>query len=110
MAETTILSVTATNGSNLTNLPIKNGQITFIQDKHKLAFDLDDKRVVYSEIIDIATEAGRKSLLAPVSGCYYFVVETSTLWTYRNGAWVQVTMTPAAIMSYIDETILGGAW
>ena len=85
-----ILSVTTTTGSKLSDLEIRNGQLIFVRDKHKLAFDFDDKRVIYKEIIDLATEASRTSLLAPVSGCYYFVVETETLWTYRDGEWIRV--------------------
>lgn len=90
MDETTILSIAATTGSNLPNVPVKNGQMIFVHDKHKLAFDLDDKRVIYKEIIELATEASRTSLLAPISGCYYFVVETALLWAYRDGEWIQI--------------------
>ena len=62
------------------------------------------------QIINIETDAERLALSSPVADSYYFVAETSSLWAYRSGTWVQITMTPAATMSYIDETILGGAW
>ena len=35
-----VLSVCATVGSKLPDLAIKDGQLIFVQDKHKIAFDL----------------------------------------------------------------------
>lgn len=97
MAEA-ILSVIATNASKLSDLAIKNGQMIYVQDKHKIAFDFDDKRVFYNEIRELATEAGRKSLLAPVAGAFYFVIDTAMLWTYRDGGWVRITTPPEDIV------------
>lgn len=92
-----ILSVCATVGSRLSDLAIKNGQLIFVQDKHKIAFDYSGKRVFYNQIEEIATEQDRKSILAPVTGLYYFVIDTAILWTYRNG-WVQITTSPQEIV------------
>lgn len=97
MAEA-ILSVIVTNASKLSDLAIKNGQMIYVQDKHKIAFDFDDKRVFYNEIRELATEAGRKSLLAPVAGAFYFVIDTAMLWTYRDGGWVCITTPPEDIV------------
>lgn len=100
MADTTtypILSVCATVGSRLSDLVIKNGQLIFVQDKHRIALDYGDKRVFYNQIEEIATEDERKSILAPVTGLYYFVIDTAVFWTYRNG-WVQITTSPQEIV------------
>lgn len=87
-----ILSVCTTVGSRLPSLAIKNGQLIFVRDKHKIAFDYDGKRDIYNTITELETESERTALLAPVTGMYYFVIETATLWTYQNG-WIQITAT-----------------
>lgn len=94
---TPILSVCATVGSKLPNLVITDGQLIFVQDKHKIALDYGGKRVFYNQIEELATDAERTSLLAPVTGCYYFVISTAVLWTYRDG-WVQITTPPKDVV------------
>lgn len=98
MADKNILSVIATVGSKLSDLAIKNGQLIFIQDKHKIALDFGGKRVFYNEIQELESEAARTALLAPISGAYYFVIDTAVLWTYNNG-WKQITTRPEDIIS-----------
>ena len=77
MADTnmkTVLSVCATVGSRLSDLVIKDGQLIFVQDKHKIALDFGGKRVFYNQIEELATESARTSMLAPVAGLFYFVI------------------------------------
>lgn len=93
----TILSVCATVASRLRDLEIKNGNLIFVQDKHKIALDYGGKRVFYNQIEELATEAERVAILAPVTGSYYFVIDTAVLWTYQNG-WVQMTTPPEEIV------------
>lgn len=111
MADTTttkpILSVYATVGSKLSELAIKDGQLIFVKDKHKIALDFGGKRTVYNQIEELATDGARTSLLAPVTGLYYFVVETAVLWTYRDG-WVQIT-TPPSTSWYFNSLALAKA-
>lgn len=102
MADTTlttapVLSVCATTGENVKNLTIKDGQLIFVQDKHRIAFDFGGKRRFYNQIEELNTEQERVSLLAPITGCYYFIIETAVLWTYQGG-WVQVTTKPEEIV------------
>ena len=92
------LSVIATVGSKLSSLSIQDGQLIFVRDKQKIALDLDGKRVFYNEIHELASEASRTSLLAPIAGSYYFVIDTAVLWTYRDGAWVRITTPPEEIV------------
>ena len=64
MADTnlkSILSVCATVGSKLSDLTIVDGQLVFVQDRHRIALDFNGKRVFYNQIEEIATEADRKS-------------------------------------------------
>ena len=92
-----ILSVCATVGSRLSDLVIKDGQLVFVQDKHRLALDYNGKRVFYNQITELATESARVSILAPISGHYYFVIETAVLWTYQD-KWIRITTPPDEIV------------
>lgn len=100
MADTTkqVLSVIATTSEKVKNLVIKSGQLIFIQDLGRIAFDFKDKRKFYNQIEELDTELARKELVSPVNGAYYFVIETAVLWTYRNNEWVQITSKPNEIV------------
>lgn len=97
-----VLSVCATVGSKLSDLVIKDGQLIFVQDKHKIAFDFGGKRIFYNQIEELATDAARTAMLAPVAGLFYFVVETAVLWTYRD-SWVQLTTPPKEVVFFGTE-------
>lgn len=93
----TIMSVVATTASRLPDLSIKNGQLIFIKDKQKIALDLNDKRIFYNQIVVLQTETERASLLAPISGLFYFVIENAVLWMYEQ-QWIQITTPPEEIV------------
>ena len=102
MADTTlitspVLSVCATTGERVKELTIKDGQLIFVQDKHRIAFDFNGKRRFYNQIEELGTELERTSLLAPITGMYYFVIETAVLWTYQS-EWIQITSKPEEIV------------
>ena len=101
MADTTtkqVLSVIATTSDRVKDLVIKNSQLIFIQDLGRIAFDFKNKRKFYNQIEELDTEMARQELEAPVNGCFYFVIETAVLWTYRNDAWVQITTPPSEVL------------
>lgn len=91
-----ILSVIATTASRVKDLVIKNGQLIFVQDVGRIAFDFNGKRVFYNQIIELDTEHERSSLSSPSYG-YYFIIETAVLWFYDD-KWTQVTTQPEEIM------------
>lgn len=100
MADTmirTALSVCATTSSRLPDLAIKNGQLIFIQDKCRIAFDFGDTRKFYNQINELATDSDRIALEEPVASSYYFVIETAVLWAYQDN-WIQLTTTPEEIV------------
>ena len=88
-----IISVVGTVASRLPDLPIKDAQLIFVKDKQKIALDLGGKRTFYNQINVLETEQERVDLLAPISGCFYFVVGTAVLWFY-DGNWKAVTTPP----------------
>ena len=96
-----ILSVCATTASRLPDLTIKDGQLIFVQDKHRIAFDFGGSRKFYNQIEELTTEAERVALEAPVVGSYYFVINTAVLWAYQD-KWIQLTTPP-------DEIVFIGA-
>lgn len=85
-------TIVATTSDRVKDLVIKNGQMIFIQDKGRIAFDFKDKRVFYNQITELDTEQERIALSTPAYG-YYFVIETAVLWLYSDG-WIQVTLPP----------------
>ena len=100
MADTTmktVLSVTATTGSRLSELKIKDGQLIFVQDRRRIAFDFKGKRVFYNQIEELETEASRKTLESPDTG-YYFVIDTAVLWYYGADGWHQLTTPPEDVI------------
>ena len=98
MADTTksVLKLVATTSSRIRELVIESGQLIFIQDIGRIAFDFKGKRVFYNQIVELETEAERLNLNDPLNG-YYFVVGTGCLWAYRNG-WVQITEKPESVL------------
>ena len=103
MADTTntkaVMSLVATSSSRIRELPIKNGQLVFVQDLGRIAFDYNNKRVFYNQIVELDTEAERLALDNPLNG-YYFVIGSGVLWLYKND-WIQITEKPENIL-FID--------
>lgn len=91
-----VMSLVATSSSRIRQLPIKNGQLVFIQDLGRIAFDYKDKRVFYNQIVELETEADRLLIEDPLSG-YYFVIGSACLWFYKDG-WTQITERPDDIL------------
>lgn len=99
MADTTtksVLSLVATSSSKIRDLTIKDGQLIFLQDIGRIAFDFKGKRVFYNQIVELNTEAERLALDSPLVG-YYFVIDSACLWYYKN-EWIQITEKPNDII------------
>ena len=100
MADTTntksVMSLVATTSSKIRDLVIKDGQLIFIQDLGRIAFDFKGKRVFYNQIVELDTEAERLTLDSPLSG-YYFVIDSACLWFYQDG-WIQITEKPEEVI------------
>ena len=99
MADTIIkpvMSLVATTSSRIRDLIIKDGQLIFIQDLGRIAFDFKGKRVFYNQIVELDTEADRLALESPLDG-YYFVIDSACLWFYQN-EWIQITEKPKDII------------
>ena len=81
MTDTTtksVLQLVATTSSKIRDLVISNGQLIFIQDLGRIAFDFNDKRVFYNQIVEVETEEDRLALENPLNG-YYFVIDSDSI-------------------------------
>lgn len=99
MADTTmktVMSLVATNSSKIRDLIIKDGQLIFIQDLGRIAFDFKGRRVFYNQIVELESEAVRQSLENPLDG-YYFILGSGCLWHYKGG-WTQITERPESVL------------
>lgn len=99
MADTTtksVMSLIATTSSRIRELVIKDGQLIFIQDLGRIAFDFKGQRVFYNQIVELDTEAERQTLENPLDG-YYFVIDSACLWFYKSG-WIQITEKPQEVL------------
>ena len=94
-----VLKLIATTSSKIRNLTIENGQLVFLYDVGRLAFDYKGNRVFYNQIVELKTEAERLALESPLDG-YYFVIGSGVLWSYKAG-WIQITEKPQSI-EFID--------
>jgi hypothetical protein len=90
------MSLVATSSSKIRQLTIKDGQLIFIQDLGRIAFDFKGKRVFYNQIVELETEAERQALENPLNG-YYFIYDEACLWFYKDG-WTQITEKPQEIV------------
>ena len=95
----TIMSLVATNSPRIRELPIKDGQLIFVQDLGRIAFDFKGKRIFYNQIVEVETEAERQMLDTPLNG-YYFVIGSGCLWHYKD-EWIQITEKPEEVV-HID--------
>lgn len=91
-----IMSLVATSSSKIRQLTIKDGQLIFIQDLGRIAFDFKGKRVFYNQIVELETEIERQALKEPLDG-YYFIYDEACLWFYKD-KWIQITEKPQEIV------------
>lgn len=102
---TSVLSVYTTVNSKLSDFAQKDGQLIFVQDKQMIALDFGGKRKFYNQIEELSSEESRTSLLAPITGRYYFVMDPPVLWRYQESGWVQIT-TPPNDVGELSSTVV----
>ena len=98
-----IISVIVANASRLSDIPIVDGQLIFVQDVHTVAFDFLGKRVFYNQIHELSTDEDRKNLENPCPYGFYFVIDHATLWRYTD-RWIKITTEPEDVV-YIGENL-----
>lgn len=91
-----VFSVCATKSDKVKSLSIKNGQLIFVQDNGRIAFDYNDKRRFYNSITTLNSESERVSYAAE-NDQYFFVIETAVLWLFHD-KWIQLTTSPDEVI------------
>jgi hypothetical protein len=99
----TKIQIINTNKSLLENAAISNGSIYFVQDTKELFYDYNSTRSSITDILILATEADRTSVLFTPLNKFYFVLETNALWLYRDGTWYKVSGATEDIKALLDE-------
>lgn len=80
-----------TISSKLDSLSIAGGQLIVTKDTSKLYIDMDGfGRITITDWIDLETEDDRTSLLAPLAGKFYYVIQTNTVYRFINSNWIPI--------------------
>lgn len=85
-----ILSMFVTKSKYLQQLPIHDGQLIYTMDGNRIALDFNGARYYYDTIQSFETEEQRTSFVSVLDG-YYYVKDTSCLWSYSNSQWNRLT-------------------
>lgn len=88
----TAFSLTITNFNLLNMIKVEDGQLIFIEDQQKIALDMNGKRTIYGQVIELANDSDRTSIYSALDNTFYFVAQTSMLWMYRRGNWIPITL------------------
>lgn len=79
--------------SQVDSVPISSGQLIYTTDTLSVYWDISStERKVISDVVILATETERESILAPLDK-FYFVEETNEFWKYsiQDDDWIQLT-------------------
>lgn len=98
-----VLKLVATTSSKIRDLTISDGQLCFLYDIGRIAFDYKGSRVFYNQIVELESESVRQSLENPLNG-YYFTIDEACLWAYKDG-WIQITEKPEEIVFVGDANL-----
>lgn len=79
------------NKSSLESTAIENGAVYFVNDTKELFYDFNSQRIEVKDILILETDAERTSILFTPLNKFYFVLETTILWLYKDGTWYQVS-------------------
>jgi len=97
----TVLSVIGTTGERVRELPISDGQLVFIHNRKKIAFDFKGTRTFYNQVEILETEYERSQITSPVDG-YYFCIDSAILYEYKDSSW-NARITPSENAVFICE-------
>lgn len=74
--------------SQISQLPVSNGQLIYTKDSYELYWDTNQQRQKISDIIVLNTESERTQILAPLAK-FYYVKDSNKLYYYFVD-WVQI--------------------
>ncbi|MDD4818110.1 MAG: hypothetical protein PHI85_09095 [Victivallaceae bacterium] len=80
----------ARSANELASEAVASGSLIVTPDTGELYADLSGGRVKISDVIELATDAARTALLAPLSK-FYYVKATGKLWRWDGAKWVNLS-------------------
>ncbi len=85
-----IFTPKARTAAALAGETVSSGSLIVVPDAAELYADLSGGRVKISDVIELATDAARTALLAPLAK-FYFVKATGKLWRWDGEKWVNLS-------------------
>lgn len=103
----TVLSVIGTTGERVRELPIADGQLVFIHNRNRIAFDFKGTRTFYNQVEVLESESDRSAIVTPVDG-YYFCIDSAIFYEYKDNTWTaRVTPAEGAVVISDEYPTLG---
>ena len=89
-----------TTSDKIASIDVEVGNLIFCKDTRKIYLDGSEGRTAYEQIMILATDAERTTLLRTLVSGFYFVLETNVLWRLDNLTWIQITEKPSQQIVY----------
>lgn len=89
-----------TTSAKLNEVPEEVGNLIFCEDTRRIALDGENGRVFYDQIMCLANDSMRTSMIRNLVDGFYFVMETNILWRLDNLNWIQITEKPESLVVY----------
>lgn len=89
-----------TTSAKLNEVPEEVGNLIFCEDTRRIALDGENGRVFYDQIMCLANDSMRTSMIRNLVDGFYFVMETDVLWRLENLSWHQITEKPSSQIVY----------
>lgn len=94
---------------SLHSIAIVPGQYIIVTDTKDSYLDTSENtRIKISDFIILGEDSDRTGLLAPLTGKFYFVINTKSLW-YYNAEWLKVTGDDVDLTAYLDKATYKGS-
>lgn len=71
-------------------LPVKDGNLVFVDDSNTICLDFNGARYRYNAIQIFDTDEQRAAHTSVLDG-FYYVKETNIVWSFSNGSWKQIS-------------------
>lgn len=88
----------------LSQIPVRDGNIIFIEQSGQVCLDYHEERYAYETICTYQKDAERVSDKTKLPG-YYFVTETNCFWYFDSINWTRITQTPENVISFVETDL-----
>ena len=96
-----IVNLFVTKPKYLSQIPVRDGNIVFVEESNQVCLDYNNERYTYETIHTFQTEQERAAYKPTLPG-YYFVADEGCLWYYDASKWTRITKTPEDIITFVE--------